>query len=101
MRANALKFAAYIVAQITLKGLYNGIVNSIKYFCNNVKTNGAWDLKSKKEWKLGNKDHFRFKGTKMRFDDPGNMHFGYVGSVLFPLDILVSGSKGECICIIS
>ena len=91
MRINALKFAAYIFTQIVLRGVYKGILNSFKYFYNNSKTKGAWDLKNQ-GWKLSSEDWYVFKGKKLRQDDPGNIHFGYVGAVMFPLGILRAGA---------
>lgn len=68
------------------------MVNAFKYFYNNSKTGGAWDLKNSNGWKLSKGDWFVFKGKKMRKDDPGNIHFGYVGSVMFPVQILRAGA---------
>jgi len=91
MKANALKFAAYMTKEILLRGLTVGLANSFKYFFNNSKSGGAWDLKRLKDWQLSKEDWFVFKGRTLRFDDPGNIHFGYVGSVMFPITILRMG----------
>lgn len=92
MRTNALKFAAYIMSQILFKGVVKGMLNAFKYFYNNSKSGGSWDLKGLKGWKLSKGDWFVFKGKKLRNDDPGNIHFGYVGSVMFPVKILRAGA---------
>lgn len=91
MRKNALVFATYIVTQVLFKGIVKGVINSFKYFYNNSKTGGLWDLKNK-GWKLSAGDWYVFKGRRLRGDDPGNIHFGYVGSVMFPLWILRAGA---------
>jgi len=92
MRINAIKFFYYILTQIMYNGFINGLKNSFKYFYNNSKSGGSWDLKSYNEWKLSSKDWFIFFGKRLRNDDPGNIHFGYVGSVMFPLIILRVGA---------
>lgn len=92
MRSNALKFAAYIMMQILFKGVVKGLINSFKYFYNNSKSGGAWDLKRLRNWQLAKGDWFVFRGKKLRNDDPGNIHFGYVGSVMFPVNILRAGA---------
>lgn len=91
MRKNALLFAAYIVTQVLFRGIVKGLVNSFKYFYNNSKTGGIWDLKNK-GWELSAGDWYEFKGRRLRGDDPGNIHFGYVGSVMFPSGILRAGA---------
>ena len=92
MRSNALKFAAYIMGQIIFRGVVRGMVNAFKYFYNNSKNGGSWDLKRLPSWKLSKGDWFVFRGKRLRNDDPGNIHFGYVGSVMFPVHILRAGA---------
>ena len=91
MRTNALLFAAYIVSQVLFRGVFKGMINSFKYFYNSSKTGGAWDLKNI-GWKIPKNDWYVFRGKRLRNDDPGNIHFGYVGSVMFPLWILRAGA---------
>jgi hypothetical protein len=57
-----------------------------------VKTNGKWDLKNQKKWKLKGKDYYTFMGVKVQVADLGNIHFGYVGSVLFKWITLCAGA---------
>ncbi|GHU82635.1 hypothetical protein AGMMS50284_4840 [Clostridia bacterium] len=93
MRSNAFTFAHYILLQIFTKGIINGLYNSLVYFYKKVKNKGDWDLKMKKEWQLkSSSDYFVFMGKKIASDAPGNIHFGFVGSVLIPGDILRVGA---------
>ena len=43
-------------------------------------------------WEIPQTDWYVFRGKRLRNDDPGNIHFGYVGSVMFPLWILRVGA---------
>ena len=92
MRNNAKKFAEYIKQQVDRNGMVKGLINAFKFFYNKVKTRGEWDLKNRPEWKLNKGDCFIFNGKTLRSDDPGNIHFGYVGAVMFPEKILRVGA---------
>ncbi len=51
------------------------------YFKNKVQTNGEWDLKNTEEYNSSKYiNGFVFYGEKIRYDAPGNIHYGYVGS---------------------
>ena len=57
-----------------------------------VKTGGKWDLKNQKSWKLSKKNHFKFHGRIIDSQDVGNIHFGFVGSVVFKAVTLCTGA---------
>jgi len=65
--------------------------DAMMLFVCNVETGGEWDLKNKKFFK-GKK--FTYKGEIYSAEDLGNIHFGYVGSVLFPKGFLHLGAGG-------
>ena len=100
MRSHAEDFANYIKKkdEKVAKHKFNPVkkINNTKdkwtYFYNKVKTGGDWDLKSKKKWKFKKNNKYYYDGMKLRHDDPGNIHFGYVGSVYFSIDELCSGA---------
>ena len=50
------------------------------------------DLKAKKKWKFKKKNKYYYDNMELRHDDPGNIHFGYVGSVYFPIEYLCGGA---------
>lgn len=74
--------------------LNSAIASIIKYFCNKSKNGGDWDLK--KKWNLESKDNkkkiYKYDDMSLRFDDPGNIHFGFVGYLFFPLKVLQAGA---------
>lgn len=84
--------ALYALAKKAIRYGTYGIIIILKKFYDLVKTGGPWDLKNKKEWKLNKGDYFIFNNLKLRADDPGNIHFGYVGSVLFSKPTLRMGA---------
>lgn len=92
MRRNAGSLADILSKNISKYGQVKGKEQTIIYFIKCVKTGGIWDFKYKAEWKLKNTDYFVFLGLKLMFDDPGNIHFGYVGSVLFGEKALKTGA---------
>ena len=92
MRGNVGILATELSNNISKYGKIKGKAQTITYFIKCVKTGGVWDLKSKPEWKLKATDYFVFFGFKLRFDDPGNIHFGYVGSILFGEKFLRTGA---------
>ena len=72
---------------------YLGAAIFLHQFCNLVKTGGTWDLKSQSEWKnLRKGEYYTLFGTRVSAEDIGNIHFGYVGSVVFSLKTLFTGS---------
>lgn len=89
-----LKNAKYLYSyakKFFLFGAY-GFSKIMYKFYSCVKTGGIWDFKNKKEWKLKKGDYYVFMNIKLRSDDPGNIHFGYVGSVLFSMPTLCTGA---------
>ena len=52
-------------------------------FINKVRPGGEWDFKSENSWNLDRNAVYRYKNKILRFDDLGNIHYAYVGSVLF------------------
>lgn len=70
-----------------------GKINILHKFYKLVKTGGKWDLKNKSAWKLkSKKDYYIFFKDKLTAEDVGNVHFGFVGSVLFSSVILCTGT---------
>ena len=68
---------------------YNGKLRAIKYFIDQVKPGGEWDFKSQDEWNLQQDVIYIYNGIELRYDDIGNIHYGYVGRVLFGSDTLL------------
>ena len=61
-------------------------------FVNNVKPNGDWDFKSQEYWNLSPDKTYKYKNMLLRFDDIGNIHYGFVGSILYtPATLLQAG----------
>ena len=69
-----------------------GRVGLLYKFYKLVKTGGKWDLKNQKSWKLSKKNHFKFHGRIIDSQDVGNIHFGFVGSVVFKAVTLCTGA---------
>ena len=84
MRFNADKLQEYYYT--------NGFAATALYFYQNVTDGGSLDIKLQEEWKFDSGKVYLFNGNRLRMDDPGNINFGYVGAVIFPLDILCLGA---------
>ncbi len=69
-----------------------GKIALLTVFYKFVKTNGPWDFKNQKEWKLKSRDYYKFLGKKVSVADLGNIHFGFVGSVIFKWRTLCIGA---------
>ena len=69
-----------------------GFVPSSVYFYFAVKDGGKWDIKLQPDWTLDSNYKYLFHGRDIRYDDPGNINFGYAGSVLFPEIALCAGA---------
>ena len=70
----------------------HGYSDAVVYFYSNVVDGGALDIKLQDEWKFQPDTKYLFNGMELRYDDPGNINFGYVGAVLFPEVILCAGA---------
>ena len=66
-----------------------GFLNATEYFVEKVRPQGDWDFKSQKEWNLDPETLYLYDGEILRYDDIGNIHYGYVGRVLFSENILL------------
>lgn len=79
---------------LTGRGKIKKLISLYKYFYKSVRTNGQWDLKRKRSWKMNEKKEIYKYGSKKlyRNDDVGNIHFGFVGSVLFHREFLCFGA---------
>ena len=52
-------------------------------FINNVRPMGIWDFKSQDDWGLNSEQYYIYQDRVLGFDDVGNLHYGYIGRVLF------------------
>ena len=84
MQQNATDFKNYIND--------HGVASAAVHFYENVKDGGKLDIKLTEEWKFEDGKMYIYNGNILRYDDPGNINFGYVGAVLFPLDVLCFGA---------
>ena len=58
-----------------------------------VRTDGKWDLKAQWDTRsISISKQIQYHNKKMDYDDPGNLHFGFVGCVLFSKTVLVAGA---------
>ena len=64
----------------------------ISFFISKVRTGGDWDLKNQSSWNLKRDYTYIYHGKELRYDDVGNIHFGFVGRLLFPKEILLAGA---------
>lgn len=70
----------------------HNFIETFIYFYDNVKDGGDLDIKLQEDWKFEEDKTYTFNGTILRYDDPGNINFGYVGAVLYPEDFLCLGA---------
>ena len=70
----------------------NGYIEAAFYFYQNVKDGGDLDIKLQDEWTFEEEKNYVYRDRKLRFDDPGNINFGYVGAVLFSEEVLCIGA---------
>ena len=73
----------------------HGLINACLYFYHNVKDEGDLDIKLQDDWEFKEDKTYIYYGYELRYDDPGNINFGYVGSVLFPQTLLCLGAGGN------
>ena len=84
MEENVAEFEEYIDK--------NGTAAAAIYFLKNVVDGGVLDIKLQDEWSFEEGQMYIFNGRELRYDDPGNINFGYVGAVLFPEEMLCFGA---------
>ena len=70
----------------------NGYINAVTYFVENVVNGGDLDIKLQDEWKFEDGKEYYFRGEPLRFDDPGNINYGYVGASILPQEVLCIGA---------
>ncbi len=70
----------------------HGYFEAVKFFVNQVRTGGEWDFKYREDWALDSNRRYLYDGKELKHDDIGNIHFGYVGRVLFSEEILCIGA---------
>ncbi len=70
----------------------HGYYMTVVYFCSLVKDGGDLDIKRRPEWQFEPGKRYYFNKTLLRYDDPGNICFGYVGAVLFDVNTLCFGA---------
>ncbi len=59
-------------------------INNPWWFRDAVKKGGVWDLKNTEEFNSDKYlDGFVYSGNRIRYDAPGNIHYGFVGSGAF------------------
>ena len=68
----------------------HGFIKSAIFFAEKVRPGGEWDLKSRDDWGLKSGTTYIYGDEELRYDDIGNIHYGYVGSVLFGADTLLN-----------
>ena len=69
-------------------------IDTVTYFVDKVKPGGDWDFKSQEDWSLDSDTTYAYNGVELRYDDIGNIHYGYVGRVIFSSNMLLF-SGGE------
>ena len=67
----------------------HSFIETILYFVKNVQTNGKWDLKNQDDWELKPGIMYIYNDIPLRWDEPGNISFGYIGSAIFDADTLM------------
>ena len=64
------------------------------FFANKVRPGGLWDFKAQKEWGLAWSQLYLYDGVLLRYDDVGNIHYGYVGRAAFSEKLLLKVAGG-------
>ena len=72
----------------------HGYIKTVEFFVNKVKPGGDWDFKSQDDWALDSSKKYLYNGIELRYDDIGNIHYGYVGRVLFSESVLLIAGGG-------
>ena len=90
----------------TLSDYYNkyGFALSFLYFVMSVNDFGPLDIKRQSDWAFDEGTTYYYRGVELRYDDPGNINYGYLGASLFhsagvsptiSLEILNLGGGGK------
>ena len=74
-----------------VRSKYGSLYAAIYYY-EKVKDGGDWDIKQQEEWHFEQGTTYVYQGQVLRMDDPGNIHFGYVGAVIFPEEFVCFGA---------
>ena len=74
-----------------IKDKYGYYIAAVCYY-KRVTDKGIWDIKRTDEWKFEEGKTYVYRGVEMRMDDPGNIHFGYIGAVLFDVEFVCFGA---------
>ena len=82
------KNAATMRSVLKKRGWYLAAI----YFYEKVKDGGDWDIKLTDEWTFEEGTVYLYQGKEIRWDDPGNIHFGYVGAVVFSEEAICLGA---------
>jgi len=77
----------------------NGLTKTCNYFYNNVNDSGELDIKRKPDWVFLEGKTYYYNGIVLRYDDPGNVNFGYVGAAFFSICGLPSFFSREVLCL--
>ena len=91
---SAMKNNAQTLNKLNLYGSICGVSNgvAISIFINNVKTGGNWDFKNQEDWNLKKENKYMYRNKIFKYDDIGNIHYGYIGRTLFDENILLLGA---------
>lgn len=82
----------------SVKKMYGGVAAAF-YFIEQVKPDGDWDFKAQQDWGLVAGNTYIYDSEEFAFDDIGNIHYGFVGAVLFSEDILLmAGGAVQIYC---
>jgi len=85
MKTNVLRFNQEVVSPV-----YSNPVTILMEFCERSKSGGDRDIKY--QWDLPTDIEYIYDGNTLRYDDIGNLHFGFVGASIYPLDFLLCGA---------
>lgn len=69
-----------------------GYIKAALFYHAMVTDGGQWDIKRTDEWKFEPGKTYVYQGRVLRMDDPGNIHFGYLGAILFPEEFVCFGA---------
>lgn len=70
----------------------HGYLKAALFYHAMVTDAGDWDIKRTPMWKFEPGKTYVYQGKVMRMDDPGNIHFGYLGAILFPEEFVCFGA---------